>query len=164
MLSGTALTCSVSASPGGPESGGVSVLCTVQPAPARRASAIAARRMYVKGMILEVPKVAELDRQLPRRLDGVAGAIHTVERHPRNGCDDVRAPAKLNERRLLFGHVPHQFEAELQRSTSRNRPRRRAVECKRHVDAGRTSTIGSHKLDVNLADGDLVVRCRRERR
>ena len=74
-----ALTLSDSARPDGPVSGGGSVLLTVQPAAAMRASAIAARRMYVKDMVLLIPKIAELDLNLPRRLDVVADAVGAVE-------------------------------------------------------------------------------------
>ncbi len=65
MLSGIAFTLSDSASPDGPVSGGGSVLLTVQPAAVRSASASAARRRYVKDMVLLIPKIAELDLDLP---------------------------------------------------------------------------------------------------
>src|SRR4051794_1704064 len=120
MLSGVALTLSDSARPDGPDSGGASVLFTVQPAAVRRASPIAARRRYVKDMILEVPKVAELDADLSCDAHRVAHAIGPVKRHFRDGTDDVRTGPQLNERRLLLRGGSDQFKAHRQFPACRN--------------------------------------------
>src|SRR6185295_15476360 len=137
MASGMALTVSESARPDGPLSGGASVLLTVQPAVAIRASATAARRMYVKDMVLLIPKIAELDRDLPSRLDGVPDAIDTVEGQGGDHRHDVRARLQLHQRRFLFRDVPDQLEADRQVAARGDGSSDRVVEPERHVNARR---------------------------
>src|SRR3954453_17203312 len=134
MLSGVALTVSNKARPDGPDSGGASALFTLQPAAVRRASAIVARRMDVKDMVLEVPKVAELDLQLPCCLNAVADAVDTVESDPGDRRNEIRAGPKLRERCFLLGHIANQLEAQRQRAAGQDRAGYRGVERERHID------------------------------
>src|SRR5258708_512333 len=135
MASGIALTFSVSARPDGPVSGGGSVFLTVQPAAARRASATAARRMYVDGMALEVPKITEIDRNLSRDLNLVADAVDAVEGDLRDRRDDVRTRLELHQRRLFLRDVPDDLERHRQRTARLDRAGDRSLERVRDVDA-----------------------------
>src|SRR3954451_18742956 len=119
MLSGIALSVSVSASPDGPVSGGGVESLTVQPAAARSASATAARRKNVDDMVLLIPEVSELDLNLSGRLHLVAGAIDPVERHLREDRQDVRAHFQLHERGLLLRDVANELEPDGQRAARR---------------------------------------------
>src|SRR4051812_41804563 len=89
IASGIASSLSDSARPDGPVNGGASLLLTVQPATANTEIATAMRRIYVKAMMLLIPKITELDRHLPGRLDRVAGPIRPVERNHGNRRQEV---------------------------------------------------------------------------
>src|SRR6185369_16212089 len=121
----------------------------VQPTVAMRASATAARRMYVKDMVLLIPKIAELDRDLPRRLNGVPDAIGTVEGQGGNHRDDVRARFQLHQGRFLLGDVPDQLEADREVAAGRDRAGDGLVEVEGHVNTGGFSTVGPRVGDVN---------------
>src|SRR5580765_1231539 len=164
MASGIAFTLSVRASPDGPVSGGASLLLTVQPVAMRtQANAIAARRMYVKGMTLKVPKVAELDPDLSHHGHIVANTIGAVKRHSRDDVDDVRTGLQLNQGGLELRGAPDQFEAKRDGATGRNGASERAVERVRHIDARRVAAVGADVLHVVAVDRDFIVRGRRER-
>src|SRR5712692_7516532 len=98
--------------------------------------------------LLEVPEISEIDLDLPRGADGVADAILSVEGHPSNRRDEVRARAELRQRGFLFRHDPHQLETDRQRCVDSDGARQRTVERIRDVNAGRISAVGACVLDV----------------
>src|SRR4051794_41739157 len=102
MFAGTAATRTVSAGPDGPVNDGGVVSCTVHADAAAIAATNTARRVVAKDMALLIPKVAEVDLELPGHLDVVPGAIDADEGDARDRRQDRGARAQLHQGRLLF--------------------------------------------------------------
>src|SRR5436190_4133867 len=150
----------------GPVSSGSSASWTMH-AEANSGSRSTARWMnafVLSVLVTSVPEIAEIDHDEALGVDLVADLITAVERHLGGHLDQALVDSQVDQRRLLFGNVAHQFEAEGAIAAARNRPRDPAVERLRHIDARSIPPVTSTVDHAVMRDRHLVVQARRGRR
>src|SRR3954462_12959476 len=99
--------------------------------------------MFVENMVLDIPKVAEIDLNLARDGDAVANAVAAVERDLRVGDDDVRAGAQFGQGSFLLGVAAHDLETTYHRAACLDRSGDGAVDRVRDVNAGGVAAVGA---------------------